>query len=440
MTDQAERTRSTDGRLRSVAARLQARAVSWPVIIVVGAAASAIALLLGWAFGPDFDFFDLRIYYKAVSYWLDGHDIYDYWQSDPVNVRLGYTYPPVAAVLMAPMATLPVEVAAWTTAAATALAGFTCVWICLRAAQPRVPANAWQLSWAGLITIVAFQSQPLVQTLAYGQVNVYLALLVLVDAFVLMPRRSKWTGVGVGLAMAIKLTPGIFLLYFLVNKRWRAMITAAITAAAVTLLAACVAPTETWRYFTDLIFSSNRVGFLDDTMNQSINGLLARASATGEPSRLLWVGLSAVVLVVGVVRARHAVKAGDQLFAVTMIGFVGLLVSPASWIHHAVWVVPALVLLICWLVDAAERGDAPVWRMAGAVFLLAGAAFAWIMDSRQLLDIQDQEAHGLGYVVASSVQVLWLVAAVFLLPIRRTRALDEEAAEGRSTASLERTV
>src|SRR6185312_3795407 len=260
-----------------------------------GAVASAVALLLAWAFGPDFDFFDLRIYYKAVSYWLNGNDIYNYWQSDPVNVRLGYTYPPAAAVLMAPMATLPVAVAAWITAGATALAGFTCVWICLRAAQPRVPANAWQLGWAALITIAAFQTQPLVQTLAYGQVNVYLALLVLVDAFVLMPRNSKWTGIGVGLAMAIKLTPGIFLLYFLINKRWRAMVTAAVTGAGITLLAACVAPTETWRYFTDLIFSSNRVGFLDDTMNQSINGLLARASDIGEPPRLLWAALSAVV-------------------------------------------------------------------------------------------------------------------------------------------------
>jgi len=418
VTDQAERTRSMGGRLRSVITGLKARTVAWPVILVVGALASAVALVLARAFGPDFDFFDLRIYHKAVSYWLDGHDIYDYWQSDPVNVRLGYTYPPAAAVLMAPMATLPVAVAAWITAGATALAGFACVWICLRAAQPRVPANAWQLSWAALITIAAFQTQPLVQTLAYGQVNVYLALLVLVDAFVLMPRRSKWTGVGVGLAMAIKLTPGIFLLFFLVNKQWRAMITAAITGAAVTVLAACVAPTETWRYFTDLIFSSDRVGFLDDTMNQSINGLLARASAPEAPSRLMWLLLSAVVLVIGVIRARNAARAGDQLFAVTMIGIVGLLVSPASWIHHAVWVVPALVLLVCWLVDAARRRTGPLWRVAGAVVLLAGGVFAWIVDSRQLLDIQDQDPRGWAYVIASSAQVLWLVAAVVLLPVR----------------------
>jgi alpha-1,2-mannosyltransferase len=153
-------------------------------------------------------------------------------------------------------------------------------------------------------------------------------------------------------------------------------------------------------------------------MNQSINGLLARASAPEAPSRLMWLLLSAVVLVIGVIRARNAARAGDQLFAVTMIGIVGLLVSPASWIHHAVWVVPALVLLVCWLVDAARRRTGPLWRVAGAVVLLAGGVFAWIVDSRQLLDIQDQDPRGWAYVIASSAQVLWLVAAVVLLPVR----------------------
>jgi alpha-1,2-mannosyltransferase len=389
-----------------------------PTVAVVGAIASAVALLLAWAFGPDFDFFDLRIYYKAVSYWLDGHDIYDYWQSDPVNVRLGYTYPPVAAVLMAPLATLPVLAAAWVTAAATVLAGFGCVWICFRAAQPRQPATAWQLTGAALLTVAMFQTQPLVQTLAYGQVNVYLALLVLIDALVLLPKRSKWTGIGVGLALAIKLTPGIFLLYFLVNKQWRAMIVAVLTAAAATLLAALVAPSETWRYFTDLIFNSDRVGFLNDTMNQSINGLLARVAAPDQPSRVVWALLCLAVLVIGLLRARRAVLVGNQLTALTLIGLVGLLISPASWIHHAVWVIPAVLLSAWWLIDAV-RATAPIWRIVTTGALLTGAVYVWIMDSRQLLDIQDQNPQGLGYLASSSLQVLWLLAAVPLLPIRQ---------------------
>ena len=41
---------------------------------------------------------------------------------------------------------------------------------------------------------------------------------------------------------------------------------------------------------------------------------------------------------VGVVRARRAVRVGDQVMALTLIGIVGLLVSPVSWIHHAIWV------------------------------------------------------------------------------------------------------
>jgi hypothetical protein len=81
-----------------------------------------------------------------------------------------------------------------------------------------------------------------------------------------------------------------------------------------------------------------------------------------------------------------------------------------------------------------------VWRVAGALVLLVGAAFAWVMDSRQLLDIQDQDAHGLGYLVASSAQVLWLIAAVVLLPIRRTRTPASEPALSHPAASIDRTV
>ena len=413
-------------------ARWQDRVLPWWFVVVVGVVVSAMALALGVLLGPDFDYFDFQIYHRAVTFWLDGNNIYDYWQTDPVNIRLGYTYPPVAAVLMTPMALLPLKVAAWISVAATAVCGFLCVWLCVRADRSdrridRAP-TAGQLALTAVITLGAFCTQPLVQTIGFGQVNVYLALLVLIDAVVLLPRKSKWTGVGVGLAMAIKLTPGIFLLLFLVNRRWRAMAVAVITAAAVSLLAAIVAPAETWRYFTQLIFESGRVGFLDDTMNQSVNGILARLSSTGEPSTVLWVVVCVVVVAVGLYRARAAVRLGDHLFSVTVIGLAGLLISPASWIHHAVWVVPALVITIRWCL-AAYRRPVPAYRWIGPVLLLVSAVFIWVMDSRLMLRINDDHdpGKGLDFVVLSSLQVIWLAAALVLLPLRRPGDVREAA-------------
>ena len=75
---------------------------------------------------------------------------------------------------------------------------------------------------AGVATAFAFTLEPFRQTLSFGQINIYLGLLVLVDLLVLGRRGSKWTGVGIGLATAIKLTPGIFIIYLLVVGRWRA--------------------------------------------------------------------------------------------------------------------------------------------------------------------------------------------------------------------------
>ena len=66
-----------------------------------------MAVFAAWAFneviGQDHNQFDLRLYYDAINFWLSGHDLYSYSQPDPVNIELGFTYPPVGALLMTPM-------------------------------------------------------------------------------------------------------------------------------------------------------------------------------------------------------------------------------------------------------------------------------------------------------------------------------------------------
>ena len=50
----------------------------------------------------------------------------------------------------------------------------------------------------------------------------FLVVLVGLDLLVLQPKNSKFTGIGIGLATAIKLTPAVYLIYLVVTKRWRA--------------------------------------------------------------------------------------------------------------------------------------------------------------------------------------------------------------------------
>ena len=42
----------------------------------------------------------------------------------------------------------------------------------------------------------------------------------------------------------------------------------------------------------------------------------------------------------------------------TLAGLVGVLVSPVSWVHHIVWVFPAMVILTQRLVGAISGVDA----------------------------------------------------------------------------------
>jgi alpha-1,2-mannosyltransferase len=399
-----------------------------------------LAAFAAWAFneviGQDHRQFDLRLYYDAINYWLAGHDLYSYSQPDPVNIELGFTYPPVGALLMTPMGLFTYPVVHVLSMLGIVAAGAAFAYLVLRE-RVRLP-KPLMLAAVGVATAFAFTLEPFRQTLSFGQINIYLALLVAVDLLILRRRGSKWTGVGIGLATAIKLTPGIFIIYLLVVGRWRAALTAIGTVIAANLVSLIIAPAETWKYFTSLMWETSRVGFLDATINQSVNGLIARLDSPLAPGRLPWLALAAVVLVVGFWRARRAALGGDELAAMTLAGFVGVLVSPVSWVHHIIWILPAMLIIAVRLkhtIGALAADDsgysssdrALMGRIGQAigysVLLTAGLAF-WCIPTASLMDVKDWDYDHGGALLAfaGSVQLLWMLVALVVLPLERASA------------------
>ena len=404
--------------------RLYAVAAAAAVITACTVAASVIYS----KFGPHHFQYDLKIYYNATSFWLSGHGLYDYWQPDPVNGTLGYTYPPAAAVLMAPMHAFSLSTVVDLNFFGIIAAGFGCVALWLR---ERLRLGGLQMfTAAAAATAAAFCFQPFAQTIAFGQINLYLGLLVTADLLILVPRGSRWAGVGVGISMAIKLTPGIFLLYFVLARNWRAAGVSLASCAAVTVLSAVVAPTESLRYFGDLLWQSGRVGLLDNTTNQSVNGLLARLSSDGVPSSTAWLGLSLVVVAVGSLRIRKALTEDDRLGALVLTGLVGILVSPVSWIHHVIWYTSAALVMASylWRARPAPNGaglglsfpNLAVQRnwILNLVLFVVGL-FVWFKDTRVVFGLPDTGYAGLGPVaiIEGSLQLLWMLAALLILPI-----------------------
>lgn len=345
------------------------------VILVVALAVVVAAFLSVAAVGHNF--FDLRVYSGALHYWArEGGQVYDWLKP---NSRYGFTYPPFAALLMLPLAYLPWPVTVVLSVTASVLASGLLLWWLVDPTAQRMGWPRWFVLAVALCLAAALE--PMRETVDFGQVNMLLLVLVAADLLRLVARGSRWAGVGVGLATAIKLTPGIFIVYLLVTGRWRAAVTASATATTATLVAAALAPDASREFWTTALWDTERVGRLEFISNQSLQGVIARLEPS-DPDTLLWLLLVAVSVALWIWRARAAVANGDEVAGLALTGVVGCLVSPVTWVHHLVWLIPALVLLVDHALAAPDGGLRRRWLLSFAVFvyILLLSRFVWIWE------------------------------------------------------------
>ncbi|EGX55567.1 hypothetical protein SZN_32191, partial [Streptomyces zinciresistens K42] len=282
------------------------------------------------------DWFDLRVYQGAVDSWAHhGGRLYDYRVP---GTSYGFTYPPFAAVLMLPMALTGLHGAI----AVTLLLDLAALAFVLHVlAGEELRRHGWYGVALTLCALALFE--PLRDTVSFGQVNMLLLALVLLDCRLLSAGRERWAGAGIGLAAAVKLTPAVFIALLLVAGRRRAAAVAGAVAVGATALAAAVDPAASRFYWTRALWDTDRVGRLDYVSNQSLQGVLARLDIT---DRAVWAVLVLLVLGVWAARARRAVAAGDWTAAFALTGLTACLVSPVTWVHHLVWLLPAFAVLV----------------------------------------------------------------------------------------------
>ncbi|MFY1633751.1 glycosyltransferase 87 family protein [Solwaraspora sp. WMMB335] len=397
-----------------VASRSPGRYVAMRRIAIVTGLSTAVVTALIW-YGNRHNFYDLRIYLSAMRWWASGRPLYDYVQPDPVQGELYFTYPPFTALLLRPFAVLPTGATATIFTIGTLLAVVvTTRWLLAPVARRRGLPVWWLV---GLTVPLVVLIEPTRETIFLGQLNMLLVVLIVADLRYAVPRGSRWAGVGIGLATAIKLFPGIFIVYLLATRRWRAALVSCLAAAGATLLAAAVAPAESWRFWTHELWSTERVGRTDYTGNQSVQGLLARLVAPDESPRLLWLVLVVAVAGFGLWRAARAARAGDELAGLALTGLVGALIAPITWPHHVYWFVPALIVLV----DAALR-PADRARSAGLLALAATVFAALVFGVVSLID-WGHELVPTDDPVTFGLRNLYVLAAALLLvslPTRRT--------------------
>jgi hypothetical protein len=322
--------------------------------------------------------FDFLAYHQAAERLLAGRPLYDMSYTQTGGFGLFY-YPPTFAPFLVPLGLLSATTATWAWIAISVIAFLIGV-----AAMPVSAAIRW------ITIIIAGWSFPFVYAVKLGQVGPIL--------FFLFALGWRWLdrpvalGVVSALGAAIKLQPGLVLVWALLTSRFSAVIAGAVVLVGLAALTTVLAGFGSWTDFLTLI---RTVSDPIATEHNFTPGAVAFAS--GAPADVA--GVIQLLSTVGVVvllfaSTRSATDEASYMVALT----ASQLVSPILWDHYAMllllpvayllssgrWWALTIPLVTVWpLVDVTPPFVYPVafWATLIAVFVVGRAA----ADPRQSL-------------------------------------------------------
>jgi alpha-1,2-mannosyltransferase len=369
--------------------------------------AVSVAARLAWTYlAPNgANFVDLHVYLGGAAAIDHPGTLYSYVYADQTpDFPLPFTYPPFAAVVFYPLHLLPFGLVAFLWQIATMAALYGSVRLSQRLIG--VPAGDGRRV-AMLWTAITIWVEPLRSTFDYGQINVLLMLGVLWAVYA-----TRWwlSGLLVGVAAGIKLTPAISGVYFVGVRRWAAAAFSAAVFLATIGVSALVVGDQTRYYFTDLLGDAHRVGPIATSFNQSWRGGVSRIlgyDAGFGPLVLTAVAVTAVVAIL----AWRALDGTDQLGKLLVVELFGLLLSPISWTHHWVWLVPLMI----WVIHGLPRKRPGAGLVGWGWLALTIVGPPWLLSFAQPTIWQISRPWyfawaGLVYIVAAVATLVWIAA------------------------------
>lgn len=386
----------------------------WWLLTVAMLTAAGIVTI----FSSFHGFLDLDVYRLGVRQWLGGGDMYGTLPATRDGARLPFIYPPFAAIVLSPLALIPWSVARLLNFGLTVAALGVTIYLCTRRLWPgSARPGSWPSDWpsaaviSGFALPLALWLEPVRETIGFGQINLILMALVAADCLVENPRWPR--GLLIGIAAAIKLTPAVFLLYLLLRRDIRATAVTIASGALATAVGFAVLPTESVRYWFGGLAGAAGVSGSPYANNLTVKAALARLSPPPPIQSGLWLLVAAVVLAAAVVGIRRALRQSHAVLAMVITSAAGLLLSPTSWSHHWVWVVPALLTMVAESVRTRSVG----WIVAGVATMCTCYVgmhnFLPKGDGRELAWSSGEHLLGNSYVLLTLVLlIVWAAPAV----------------------------
>ena len=380
---------------------------------------------------------DADVYRMGGQAWLQGRSLYADGAvfATQVGLDLPFTYPPLAAIAFSPLALVSLPMASVAITATTWVLLMVSIWIVLTRLGvaedwPSGGEPAWlRRCWlaAGIVALSVTWFEPIRANFSFGQVNVILMALVIADC---VPRRTRWPrGLLVGLAIALKLTPAVFLLYFVLRRDHRAVLTAVASFVAATALGFLLAWADSREYWTHTVRNTDRIGSASLNTNQNAAGALARLGLGESTHFVVWTAACLATLALTVWAVRRVLAAGEPTLALICVALFGLVVSPVSWSHHWVWALPTV--LVTAVVAGQRRSVALAVVSAAGVALMVWPPIALLPEHQEADAAWWRQLFGMSY-------VWWALAVITVAGLAmRSRAASPRPSRGSaSTADL----
>ncbi len=294
------------------------------------------------------------------------------------NSGLFFTYTPFAALVFA---LFGLRLGIWSLqyvwAVTNIVALAALIYLSIRIVVPRLQ-HKQMVQWALLLLLPALALNPVFTTVGLGQINLVLCLLITWDLATdrRIGSRTLPLGMATGLAAAIKLTPLIFVPYLIITRRARGALYAVITFIACEAAAFLITPGDSWTYWTKDILNSKRAGALLYTSDQNLSSVLQRLHH-GPVSALVLVPVLVAIGVGGLALAAWADRRSSIVLGLLVCATTGLIISPITWVHHMVWVVPVII----WLAAGADRPRRGPLLAGFTAVLFIAAPIWWVPTS-----------------------------------------------------------
>lgn len=365
-----------------------------------------IALVAGFFTGMtilnnrDLWFIDLRVYVMGGKDSFSDH-LYD---AISRSGNLPFTYPPFAALIFTPFRAFPLALMAYLFTALSMGAW----WLTTRTLLHRLGISFTNdLTLIAVCALGAFGFEPVATTLKFGQINLLIMALVALDILIPDDRRPMWLprGIGVGLATGVKLTPGLFIVFFMLTRQWRMAIISFMTFSATVVVGFVMNASAASYFWTNALFDTSRVGNTERTANQSITGVIDRIAhqqVTGG-----WVLVAQVVIVaVALILAVVAYRLGYAIESMLTVGLATSAASPIAWSHHWVWAwLAVLTLIVRWW----QHRELPTLAITIAWVLIFTSRTMWRRGMGKPLEWSvANNLIGNLYIVAFVAWVAWL--------------------------------